>query len=278
MAFVALAAAATVHAAPQAGDRPPRAGRELPAEVDLRPRFADFGLTPKNQSPRGTCSVFAMTGLMEFELAVDSGKTVLLSEEFLNWASHQTNGRESDGTFFSDALNSIAAYGVCETKLWPYQKAFDPKASPSDRAKTNALTRRNVTGRWIKRWNVKTGMSDAMLWRIRKSLASGHPVVIGMRWPNQEKYLPGNILAMPPEGQVFDGHSIILVGYKDDASQPGGGTVIFRNHAGTGWGDKGYARMPYAYVQAYGNDALGMRIGHGVSPEGGVRGLGSERM
>ena len=54
----------------------------------------------------------------------------------------------------------------------------------------------------------------------------------------------------PPE-EVFDGHSVLLVGYHDDPQQPGGGIFAIRNSDGDG--SDGF--MPYAYAAAYMNDA-----------------------
>jgi len=53
----------------------------------------------------------------------------------------------------------------------------------------------------------------------------------------------------PPE-EVFDGHSVLLVGYRDDP--PGGGVFIFRNT--NRGGRDGF--MPYSYARAYMNDAV----------------------
>jgi C1A family cysteine protease len=238
------------------------APRALPRAVDLRPRFAAFGLTAQTQGARGTCSVFAMTGVLEFEYARGGAKGLRLSAEFLNWASHQTNGRDTDGSFFSDALKGLEMRGVCEERLLPYQAKFAADLAPSPAALADAATRRDVSARWIKRWNVKTGLTEHMLKRLKRSLADGHPVAMGMRWPKHEQYTKGGVLVVPKSAaDVFDGHSIILVGYADDAAQPGGGTFIFRNHAGPNWRQRGHARLPYAYVQAYGNDALGLRLG-----------------
>ncbi len=236
---------------------------DLPTSVDLRPRFEALGLTPKSQAPRGCCSLFALDALLEFEWAETSGKTVRLSEEFLNWASHQSNGRESDGSFFSDAVRGARMFGLCEEKLMPYAQSYDAHARPSPEALTDAEKRQRITALWIKEWDIKTGMTDEMLRQIRASLVDGHPIAIGLRWPNEERYGPGHILQMPPAGKVFDGHSIAFVGYRDDVAQPGGGLFLFRNSAGPDWGDRGYAWMPYAYAQAYGNDALGLRVGVG---------------
>jgi len=235
----------------------------LPPSVDLRPRFDALGLAPKSQVPRGCCSLFAMNSVLEFEFAQSTGKTVRLSEEYLNWASHQSNGRTSDGSFFADALRGIRMFGVCEESLMPYAQAFDPNATPSPQAIADAEARQDASAVWVKPWDVHTGMTDEMLGQIRQSLVDGHPLAIGLRWPNEERYEPGLVLALPPEGKVFDGHSLTLVGYRDDPALPGGGAFLYRNSFGPTWGEGGYAWMPYAYAQAYGNDALGLRTGGG---------------
>ena len=239
-----------------------QAADALPRKVDLRPEFARLGVTPKSQGGRGCCSLFAVIGVLEFEYARAGQPATRLSEEYLNWASHKSNGRTSDGSFFSDALDGVEKFGVCREDLWPYAAKYDPGAQPPAAAVADAQTRRSVKARWIKRWNVNTGMSERMLTLMRRSLAAGHPLAIGMRWPNEEKYGPEHMLQMPPEGKVFDGHSIVLVGYQDDPDQPGGGYFIWRNHAGEKWGEGGYARMPYAYAAEYGNDAVGIRVTH----------------
>ena len=69
---------------------------------------------------------------------------------------------------------------------------------------------------------------------------------------------------MPGADQVFDGHSIVLVGYEETPGKTGGGVFLFRNCAGPRWGDEGYGRISYAYTKAYANDALWLQI----EPEG----------
>ncbi len=234
--------------------------------ADLRPAFERFGLAPKNQSPRGCCSLFALVGALEYEWACarQQAPAVRLSEEYLNWASHQTNGRRSDGSFFADALRGLATFGICREDLMPYAREFDPDAEPSPEAHADAAERRDVRALWIKAWDVTTGMTDEMLAAIRREIAQGHPVAIGMRWPRAESYTPEGLLTVPPRDQVFDGHSVLLVGWRDDPSAPGGGWFLFRNSFGPGWREGGHGRMPFAYAMAYGNDAVSLRLGGGV--------------
>lgn len=231
-----------------------------PAEVDLRPRFHQWGLFPKRQGSRGTCSIFAIVGVLEYEVALAGVVPPPdLSEEYLNWASHQTNGRDVDGSFFSDALNGLDQFGICREELMPYAAQFDAHATPSAQAREEAASRRNVSAHWIKEWDVNTGLTREQMAAIRASLAEGHPVAAGMRWPKAPVFGPDHVLQLPP-GEVFDGHSVILVGYQDDPGLAGGGAFLFRNHAGTDWAEGGYARLPYAYVEEYTNDAVGLRV------------------
>ena len=68
------------------------------------------------------------------------------------------------------------------------------------------------------------------------------------------------MLEVPPSSRVFDGHSIVFVGYEDKPKQMGGGVFLFRNSNGPQWGNKGYGTMSYAYARAYANDALWLQL------------------
>lgn len=51
---------------------------------------------------------------------------------------------------------------------------------------------------------------------------------------------------------TFEGyHAMLLVGYEDDGQSPGGGYFIVRNSWGGDWGENGYGKMPYAYVELF---------------------------
>src|SRR5262245_17015137 len=42
---------------------------ELPASADLRPQMEKWGLVPRHQGRRNTCSVFATTGIIEYAVS-----------------------------------------------------------------------------------------------------------------------------------------------------------------------------------------------------------------
>jgi hypothetical protein len=228
------------HAAPAAG-------------IDLRPIFQNWGLTPRSQGGRGTCSVFALTQALEYALAGRQRHGTRLSVEFLNWASNDATREWEDGGFFSDLWKGFEAHGICPEADMPYQASFDPKLRPTAEALDRARGLRGVGLRlhWIKPWDVTTGLTAEHLAEIKRTLRRQWPVCGGLRWPKQERWENGVLKMAPPEG-VFDGHSVLLVGFRDDAAQPGGGVFLIRN-SGKGARD---GLMPYEYARAYMNDAV----------------------
>jgi hypothetical protein len=129
---------------------------------------------------------------------------------------------------------------------------LDPGRQPSAAALADAKARLSLGLRlhWIKEWNVHTGLSAEHFTVIKHTLGNGWPVCGGLRWPKPEQWVD-NVLQMRPAKAVRDGHSVLLVGYRDDADQPGGGVFIFRNTSNGGRD----GLMPYAYAREYMNDA-----------------------
>lgn len=220
--------------------------------ADLRPRFDQWGLARSLQKDRPTCSAFTVVGALEFAIAQRQGHTPRLSVEFLNWAANKTCGDREDGGFFSDLWKGYSAYGICTAEEGPYQARFDASLTPSPEALADAKPRLHYGLRlnWIKEWDVTTGLTKSQLQRIQQTLDRGWPVCSGLRWPKAERWVDGVLQMCPPEA-VRDGHSVLVVGYREDSAQPGGGVLLFRNTANEGRD----GQMPYAYAEAYMNDA-----------------------
>lgn len=223
-----------------------------PASVDLRPQFEKWGLDRRQQGARGTCSVFTVTGALEYALASRQQKGVRLSVEFLNWAGHKAVNRTVDGGFFSELWKGYETYGICPEEDLPYQSTFDANLQPPETALEHAKTAQTpgLKLHWIKEWNPHTGLTDPEMEAIKQTLSRKTPVCGGFRWPKQPHWTQDVLQMCPPEA-VFDGHSVLLVGYKDDTSQSGGGVFLIRNSGGDG--KDGF--LPYEYVRAYMNDA-----------------------
>jgi C1A family cysteine protease len=223
-----------------------------PATIDLAPIFAQWGLAARSQGERGTCSVFVVTGAIEYAIASRQRQATRLSVEFLNWASNQTAKPPQDGGFFSDLWNGCARFGICPEEAMPYLDRFDPTVQPSQQAMTQA---KNVLGcglqlHWIKPWNPHQGLNDEQLAEIKQTLRQQWPVCGGFLWPKQQRWENG-VLQMCPRKEVRDGHSVLLVGFRDDPAMPGGGVFLIRNTAG----DSREGMLTYEFVRAYMNDA-----------------------
>jgi hypothetical protein len=229
------------------------ADRQLPAAADLRPTFQQWGLAPRQQGARPTCSAFTVAGALEFAAAKREGHGTRLSVDFLNWAANKVCGDQEDGGFFSDLWKGFADYGICVESNMPYAAKFDPARPPAATALAEAKARLDLGLRlhWIKEWNVNTGLTEEHLAGIKRTLSLGWPVCGGFRWPKQEQWAD-DVLQLCPADAVRDGHSVLLVGYRDEAAQPGGGVFIFRNTSRGG--RDGF--MPYDYARAYMNDAV----------------------
>jgi hypothetical protein len=225
----------------------------LPAGVDLKPELDRLRLTARVQGNRDTCSLFAVTGVAEFEVGRESPHR--LSEEFLIWAAKEATGKTHDQAMFYEAYQGLNGLGICSDRLMPYAGSSDAPRRPSPDALANAEKEsRRWLAHWIKRWDVQRPLSPPQLLAIRQALAAGHPVACGLRWP---KRLQGyQLLEVPPPDKVFDGHSIMFTGYSNDAHRPGGGVLLFRNSDGPKWGHDGYGVMSFAYAERYANDAF----------------------
>ncbi len=94
---------------------------DLPAKVDLKPQLQDFGLTARQQGNRDDCSLFAVTGVVEYEAARHLPKKgERLSEEFLIWASDKVSGQTGDQAMFWKAVAGLNTYGICSEERMPY--------------------------------------------------------------------------------------------------------------------------------------------------------------
>jgi hypothetical protein len=249
----AILLAANAHSAPATA---PSTTQPQPImnDVDLRPIFAKWNLTVRSQGARGTCSVFTVTDAVAYVLAKKHDHGVQMSAEYMNWALGQATGTPRDGGFFSDIWSGFSSHGVCPETDLPYQHKFDPSAHPGDEAIQHAAVIKNQGLRihWIKKWNPHIGVNDEQLDQIKQTLRSHWPVCSGNLWPKVTKWDANDVLQIAPRDGMRDGHSVLLVGYRDDPAQSGGGVFIFRNTARASH----FGYMTYEYAKEYMNDAV----------------------
>lgn len=229
--------------------------------VDLRPEINKLGLAVRSQGSRGTCSVFAMTFLLEYMYAKNySLKAPDFSEEYLNYGSNVAIGKTADGGFF-DALDlGYQSYGMVAETLAPYKSSYNPPyKAGADLLKKGAALAPRLKAHFIKKWDVSTGLLGSQVLSIIVQLKAGRPVAAGLRWPKNfqtEKILGIEMVKTPPASGVVDGHSVAFVGYKASNGFPGGGYLIFRNSWGPAFGDSGYGYLSFHYAAKYTNDLV----------------------
>ncbi|MBE7558648.1 hypothetical protein HS125_06775 [bacterium] len=218
------------------GAEPSSASGELPASVDLRPKFRQWDLTPRSQGKRPTCGTFATVNVLEYELAAYLGEGTRLSVEFLNWAKITISGATRDGGYFSHMQKGWEAYGACPEVMYPYRGKLDRDLRPPEEAIAAARRYRDlpVKFHWIRPHTKQPGLTPEQFHEVKRVLAEGHPVAAGSN------------------------HSRTLVGYRDDSGQPGGG-VFFTNDSLKGGF---FGEVTYEFVRTKLYDAFWVGVGN----------------
>ncbi len=240
---------------------PPTTPRKIARpKVDLRRDFEKLGIPVRQQGKRGACQVFAMVGVMEYQLA-RRGKRVDLSEQFIMWAANEANNLTRTDGFNPDWLIAgLKKYGICKESLMSYVPLNEPIQKPSAKALKDAATRTSCEVASIKHWRSDIGFDDGVLKKITESLDKKIPVTATFCWPqglydeqivDVQHFIIDN--SIDPNNK--SGHGVILVGYGLDKKMPGGGYFIVRNSWGTKFADRGYAGITFEYAKKYGIDA-----------------------
>lgn len=231
-------------------------------QVDLRPKIKSLQIGLRNQGARGTCSVHAMTFLLEYMYSTRRKLAMHdLSEEYLNWAANVVTKKSADGDYFSNLDLGYQKLGIYMEQLVPYRSTFDPKFKVADQYVAIARKWERLQPEFVKAWNADAGASQAQLDRVMALLAADTPVAVGMWWPASFASKPVNevpLMATPKTRKVdaFDGHSVVLVGFRRDPAFPGGGYFVFRNSYGPGWGDAGHGYVSFEYLLKFANDLV----------------------
>lgn len=203
--------------------------------IDLRDEIAKRGLSVRDQGGRGTCSVFAMTFIMEYAYTGYFGSTYSdLSEEYANHASNKVSNNTGDGAFFSEVADGYNKYGIVNESLWTYDVNYSYNYNDADKKMTSSMIAQGqgmlsnifkLKGRFVKPGNTSVGLSTAEFNEILSLLDNGIPVASGR------------------------GHSMPIVGYVKNASEAGGGHFILRNSWGINADTNGYREESFTSVK-----------------------------
>lgn len=219
----------TTGAAGDTATRPAKIERKqvLPAQVDLRPQLARWGLPLRKQGPRPTCSIFTAAGALEFAASKHLRRGTVLSVEYLDWAGNQVS-RVRDSKSFKDLLKGYEKYGACLEAAMPYLPIFNPEYTPSAEAMNQGqyILSLGLRVHWI----TPPGKQQAHVQEFKRVLATGYPVAAG------------------------SSHSRLVVGYKDDPRQPGGGIFFTKDSR------QGYSQITYEFATTKVVDAFWVEV------------------
>jgi hypothetical protein len=205
---------------------------------DFRAEIARRGIGIRDQGPRGTCSIFAMTFLLEYAYTELLGSAYSdLSEEYMNHVANVATGKTDDGDIFGSVAAGYDNFGVIHENEMPYNpnRVYDfnavtitgPMYAEGQSLLQNGL---RLEGHFVVPLS-EPGATQEQFNTLLDYLAKGVPVAVGRS------------------------HSLAAVGYKYDSTWDGGGYLIFKNSYGPTADDHGYRLESFASVMSTVNDA-----------------------
>jgi Papain family cysteine protease len=198
---------------------------------------------------------FSVTAVSAPKFAKSTGrKGAPFAEEYMIWAANESC-KETGGNF-AKATRGLTTLGICRDDLMLFGDKEDVNRQPSKAARADAKKQAN---RWQVQYLSATDLKDPHWTFAKQTLFAGHPLAAAFRWPEEVK--DAAILKVPQGIEKRGVHAVVLAGYTDDASKPGGGVFHFRNSWGTGWGKSGYGVLSYAFAHAAVTDALWLKYG-----------------
>lgn len=217
-----------------------------PSAVDLRQWCSPV----EDQRELGSCTAQAGVGLVEYYERRAFGKHLDASRLFLYKVTRNLLHWTGDtGAFMRTTLKALVLFGVPPEEYWPYEVGrFEDEPPPF----CYVFAQNYQAVRYL-RLDPPGTKSEELLGRVKHSLANGYACAFGFTVYSSisEASQTGEIPFPEPGERVEGGHAVMAVGY-DNAKKidKQKGALLIRNSWGTGWGQKGYGWLPYAYVEA----------------------------
>jgi hypothetical protein len=221
----------------------------LPENVSLLPNLPPL----RDQGERGTCVAQAVCALREqLEIMAGSAIAINLSEQYIYWWCKQNDGiPAAHGTYLATGMQCLASTGVPWEAAWPYnpqQQASEGQGPPPLAAAQGDPAFRTIHTVTFNSTDI-TGIKTRLL--EGKLVAFSVPVFD--TWYSSLATMRWGKITLPLPGEANDGgHAMVIVGYQDDPSAPGGGYFIIRNSwhpwSYEGVWQSGYGYIPYAYI------------------------------
>ncbi len=179
----------------------------------------------------------------------------------------RTRYESMEGSLLRSCFNVLEYRGTCRYALWPYAGvSAAPLFGPGDRiayppgADDDAKKHRVLSGLYLlpapnnvdEIRGILAGVNDRrpMPVCVTVSFFAGCDGET-FTFPRTEE-TPDGLVA---KDEWLGVHGMLIVGYVDNAAAPGGGYFLVRNSLGEAWGNRGYGKLPYAYVACFALEA-----------------------
>lgn len=209
----------------------------IPTSIDLRSQCPPI----VDQGQLGSCTANALAGALGFLESKDGLTVKPFSRLFIYYNERVSEGSvgSDSGAEIRDGIKSLSQgyQGSCYEATWPYDISkfvVQPPSAAFQEGLTHQILRYET-------------FATQQLADMRDCLASGYPFVFGFTVYESfesDTVASTGVVPMPAsDDDTLGGHAVLAVGY-DDATE----RFICRNSWGTGWGQKGYFTIPYAYL------------------------------
>lgn len=208
-------------------------------EVDLR----QYDSPVEDQGALGSCVGNAICNAFELlakQLFPD--KFQELSKLYVYYHSRFFDESiDSDtGSYLRDGLKAAKNYGICTEALWPYDTTkFD--SQPSPKCYLDGFKR------YITQYEILYTTEEMV-----EALNAKKPVVVAMEvFDSFNQVTKDNPMVPIPNGYGYSIglHAVAIVGYSIPKKQ-----FLLKNSWGTNWGDKGYAWIPFTYIDNFASE------------------------
>jgi len=197
----------------------------------------DYTTPVKNQAPAPTCEAYALVQAVETLVQYQIGQPcgIDLSETHLYFYANGTVAR--GGVHLQDAANYLIDHGVPDEGCFPDpHRPYDPETPYES---VEGWENRTVK---ISEWGWVDQRTDAM----KQALVEHGPLIVCIIQRKDFLTYKGGIYTPRRWQDIESGHVVTIVGYDDEQE-----CWIYRNSAGTGWGEDGYARVSYSAHNPY---------------------------
>lgn len=231
-----------------------RLGETLPRKEEYRSLLKTTDLVAETkwfgdveaQGAVQSCTSHAVTSMAEYYWNQRNEARVQLSRLFLYKLSRELLYIDGDqGSTIRESLKALQKYGCLSEDQWPYSLPWLERL-PRIRDLEAAAEFKEIDY-----FRLDDSDAEQTCFNVLYALENRHPVAFGFTIYDCIDDVHGRkaIIPLPcNDSHALGAHAVLAVGFERRSSKLEEGFLVIRNSWGAGWGDNGYARLPFAYI------------------------------